>query len=123
MAEIVVRLLAGDDEEKSFFLSREFAADVARLSGVVSRTPPAATPEPGKKGDPITLGAIVVAAVGGGGALTGLVSTIGSYLARDRRTEVEVATPDGHKVRISSQAFNHKELEELLRRSLPITGE
>jgi hypothetical protein len=123
MAEIVVRLLAGDDQEKSFFLSREFSADIARLSGVVSRTPPAAAPEPGKRGDPITLGAIVIAAVSGGGALTALVSTIGSYLARDRRTEVEVATPDGHKVRISSQGFNHKELEELLRRSLPMTGE
>jgi hypothetical protein len=123
MAEITVRLLAGDDEERSFFLSREFSSDVARLSGVVSRTPPATAPEPGKRGDPITLGAIVIAAVSGGGALTALVSTIGSYLARDRRTEVEVATPDGHKVRISSQAFNHKELEELLRRSLPITGE
>jgi hypothetical protein len=123
MAEIVVRLVAGDDQERSFFLSRGFATDVARLSGVVSRTPPGANPEPGQRGDPIAMGAILIAAVGGGGALTALVGTIGSYLARDRRTEVEVATPDGHKVRISSQAFNHKELEELLRRSLPITGE
>ena len=45
MAEIVVRLVAGDDEERSFFLSREFSSDVARLSGVVSRTPTAAAPE------------------------------------------------------------------------------
>jgi hypothetical protein len=123
MADIVVRLLASDDEEKSFFLSREFASDVARLSGVVSCAPSAAAPEQGKRGDPITLGAIIIAAVSGGGALTALVSTIGSYLARDRRTEVEVATPDGRKVRISSEAFNQKELEELLRRSLPITGD
>ncbi len=56
MAEIVVRLLAGDDEEKSFFLSREFSSDVARLSGVVSHAPPSASPGPGKRGDPITLG-------------------------------------------------------------------
>lgn len=123
MAEIVVRLLAGDDEEKSFFLSQEFSSDVARLSGVVSHAPPSASPDPGKRGDPITLGAIIISLVSGGGALTALVSTIGSYLARDRRTEVEIATPDGRKVRISSQAFNHKDVEELLRRSLPITGE
>jgi hypothetical protein len=70
MADILVRLLAGDDEEKSFVLSREFAADVARLSSVVSRAPPAAAPEPGKRGDPITMGAIVIAAVSGSGALT-----------------------------------------------------
>ena len=123
MADIVVRLLAGDDEERSFFLSREFSSDVARLSGVVSRAPSPASAEPGKSGDPITMGAIIIAAVSGGGALTALIGTIGSYLARDRRTEVEIQTPDGRKVRMSSQAFNHTELEELLRRSLPITGE
>jgi hypothetical protein len=108
MAEIVVRLLAGDDEERSFFLSQEFSSDVARLPGVSSHAP-SASPDPGKRGDPITLGAIIIAAVSGGGALTALVSTIGSYLARDRRTEVEVATPDGRKLRISSQKFQQKE--------------
>ncbi|MGQ0445384.1 MAG: effector-associated constant component EACC1 [Beijerinckiaceae bacterium] len=113
MAEIVARLLAGDDEERSFFLSREFSADVARLSGVVSRTPPAAAPEPGQRGDPITLGAIVIAAASGG-ALTALVNTIGSYLARDHRTELEIQTADGRKVRISSQGFKRAELEETL---------
>ena len=121
MADILVRLVAGDDQEKSFFLSREFAADVARLSGVVSGVPPAAAPEPGKKGDPITLGAIVIAAVAGGGALTALVNTIGSYLARDHRTEVEIQTPDGRKVRISSQGFKPADLEETLRPVLEMT--
>jgi hypothetical protein len=96
-------------------LSREFSSDVARLSGVVSRAPPAAAPEPGKRGDPITMGAIVIAAVAGGGALTALVNTIGSYLARDHRTEVEIQTADGRRVRISSQGFKPAELEETLR--------
>jgi hypothetical protein len=115
MAEITVRLLAGDDEEKSFFLSREFSSDVARLNGVVSHAPPAAAIAPGKKGDPFTMGAIVIAAVSSGGALTALVGTIGSYLARDRRTEVEIQTADGRKVRVSSQGFKRAELEETLR--------
>jgi Effector Associated Constant Component 1 len=122
MAEITVRLLAGSDEERSFSLSREFASDVARLSGVVSHAPPAAAPEPGKRGDPITLGAIVIAAASGG-ALTALVNTIGSYLSRDRRTEVEIQTRDGRKVRISSQMFKQKEMEELLRQSLAMSGD
>jgi hypothetical protein len=114
MADILVRLVAGDDQEKSFFMSREFSADVARLSGVVSRAPPTAALESGNRGDPITLG-IIIAAVSSGGALTALVGTIGSYLARDHRTEVEIQTPDGRKIRISSQAFKRAELEETLR--------
>lgn len=123
MVEIVVRLLAGDDEEKSFFLSQEFSSDVARLPGVSSHVPASGAPEAGKRGDPFTLGAIVIAAVSGGGAVTALVGTIGSYLGRDRRTEVEIQTHDGRKVRISSQMFKQKEMEELLRQSLTMTGE
>lgn len=114
MAEIVVRLLAGDDEEKSFFLSREFAADVEHLSGVVSRAPPATAPEPGTRGD-LGMAATVIAAVSGSGALTALVNTIGSYLSRDRRTEAEIQTADGRKIRISSQGFKPAELEETFR--------
>jgi hypothetical protein len=121
MAEILVRLVAGDDQEKSFFLSREFASDVARISGVVSRAPPAAAPETGQRGDPITMGAIVIAAVSGGGALTALVETIGSYLGRDHRTEVEIQTPDGRKVRFSSQGFKPADVEGTLRPLLEIT--
>jgi hypothetical protein len=61
------------------------------------------------------MGAIVIAAISGSGALTALVNTIGSYLGRDHRTEVEIQTPDGRKVRISSQKFKPAELEETLR--------
>jgi Effector Associated Constant Component 1 len=123
MAEITVRLLAGDNEERSFSLSREFSSDVARLSGVVSHAPPAAAPEPGKKGDPITLGAIVIAAASGG-ALTALVNTIGSYLTHDKRTEVEISRPDGLKIKISSAKTNFAELEAALRRILlAMTGD
>jgi len=119
MAEITVRLLAGGDEEKSFFLSREFSSEVARLSGVVSHAPLAAAPELGQRGDPITMGgAIIIAAISGSGALTALVSTIGSYLARDRQTEAEISRPDGLKIKISSANSNLAALEEALRRLL-----
>jgi hypothetical protein len=81
---------------------------------VDSRAPPAAAPESGKKGD-LGTAAIIIASVSSGGALTALVGTIGSYLARDRRTEAEIQTTDGRKVRISSQGFKPAELEETLR--------
>jgi hypothetical protein len=123
MAEIVVRLLAGDDQEKSFFLSREFSSDVARLSGVVSHAPLAAAPEPGKRGD-LGTAATVIAAVSGSGALTALVNMIGSYLSRDKRTEVEISRVDGLKIKISSAKSNFEELEAALRRLLLVmTGD
>ena len=120
MAEFLVRLVCGDEEEKSFFLSAEMSSDIARLPGVVSHPPASAAPEPGARGDPITLGAIAVAAVSG--PLTALVNTIGSHLSRDDRTEVEIQTHDGRKVRISSRAFKREELEELLRKLLGVAG-
>jgi hypothetical protein len=123
MAEITVRLLAGNDEERSFSLSREFSTDVARLRGVESHAPPTAAPEPGKKGD-LGMAATVIAAVSGSGALTALVNTIGSYLTRDKRTEVEISRPDGLKIKISSAKSNFEELEAALRRLLLVmTGD
>ena len=110
MAEITVRLLAGDDEEKSLSLSQEFASNVARLSGVVSRAPPSTAHEPGKRGDPLTLGTIVIAAISSG-AISALVTTIGSYLTRDNRNEVEISRPDGLKITISSARTNLAELQ------------
>jgi hypothetical protein len=45
----------------------------------------------------------------GSGPLTALVNTIGSYFARDSRTEVEIQTVDGRKIRISSRGFKREE--------------
>ncbi len=78
-------------------------------------------PSRAKEADPIIMGAIVIAAVSGSGALTALVNTISSYLGRDHRTEVEIQTPDGRKVRISSQGFKPADLEETLRPVLEMT--
>jgi hypothetical protein len=120
MREVTIRLVAGNDE-RSFFQSQELSSDIARLPGIVSRAPLSAPHEPSKKGDPITLGAIAIAAISSGGALTALVATIGSYLSRDSRTEIEIQAADGRKVRISSQTFKREELEEMLRTLLDLT--
>ena len=123
MADISVRLLAGDDEEKSFSLSQQFASDVARLSGVNSYPAPSAPPELGKKGDLGNLGQIIITAISSG-AVSTLVTTIGSYLTRDKRTEVEISKPDGLKIKISSAKSNFAEIEAALRRLLlAMTGE
>ena len=120
MGDVTIRLVAGDDEQ-SLFQSQELSIDIARLPDVVSHAPSSAPSEPGKRGDPITLGAIVIAAVSGSGALTALINTVGSYLSRDPRIEVEIQTADGRKVRISSQKFKREELEETLRPLLDLT--
>ena len=96
MAEITVRLLAGDDGEKSRKMLRDFSSDIARLEGVKPSTDAATSREP------VTLGAIALAAVSSG-ALTALVQTIGNYLNRDRRNEIEFWIVDGEK---NSNFFN-----------------
>jgi hypothetical protein len=124
LAEITLRLLSGEDEEKSFFLTQEFSADVTRLAGVTSRAPASASPEPGKRGvDVSALGQIIITAISSG-AVSTLVTTIGSYLIRAKRTEVDISRPDGLKIKISSAKSNFEEIERTLRRLLlTMTGE
>lgn len=115
MAEITVRLLAGDDGEESRKMLRDFSSDIARLEGVKPSTN-AAT-----RGDPVTLGMIVLAAVKSG-ALTALINTIANYVNRDRRNEIEFSSANGETIRVSSPC-NLIELEETVRRLLPASDD
>ena len=121
MADITVSLVVEGDPEQSAQLSQEFSNDVAQLPSVVSREPPKHPADPTKRGV-LETAAIVITAVTASPALAALVGTIGSYLARDRRTEIEIQTADGRKVRLSSSSFTRAETEDLLRQLLGMTG-
>lgn len=112
MTEIIVRLLAGDDGEESRKMLRDFSSAITRLEGV---KPSAAT---SFRGDPVTLGAIALAAVKSG-ALTALINLMAGYLNRDRRNEIEFSTANGEKIRVSSPC-DLTDLEGTVRRLFPV---
>jgi hypothetical protein len=118
MADVSIRLITADDSDSSRKLKQDFVRDIRTLSGVT-------TNDVNFK-DPVTIGAIVLAAVSSGGLLPTVVETVGSYLNRDQRSEIEISTPN-QKFRVSAatpQAFQEalKQVRDVFQRNL-LSGE
>jgi len=114
MAEVSVRLVTADDEEVSRKLKQQFVLDIKNLAGVK-------TNNVNYKGDPVTIGGIVLAVVKSG-ALTKLIEIVGTYLSRDQRTSLVISTPS-QSVTFSAatpQAFQEslKQVAEFFQRNL-----
>lgn len=74
-------------------------------------------PQPGQLG---TAGEVLVAAVGGGGALSVLVGSLKVFLSQPRHADVRivVADPDGRRLEIDAKRVRGAEVEALVRGAL-----
>jgi hypothetical protein len=73
---------------------REEAIGVARRSSHQAA--------PGMKGDPVTIGAIVLTLIGGGGVLGKLIDVFKAYIERQPSVEFELEKTDGSKIKIKA---------------------
>lgn len=81
---------------------------------------------PGKKGDPVTIGQIILAAVGGGGAVAALMPVLQTYFARKPRLLIELDLGDGRKAKIESEHLQPAQIQqatEAVKRLFEQTGD
>jgi hypothetical protein len=88
------------------------------LRGLVSSG--RAVPQPGELG---ALSDVLIVAVGSGGALTVLATSLKVFLAQPRRSEVRivVTAPDGHRTELDAKRVGH--VDQLLREILSYSTE
>jgi hypothetical protein len=63
----------------------------------------------GAKGDPITIGNIVLALVGSGGVAVSLVQVLKAYVERKQTLTVELVKPDGTKLSFTAENLADKD--------------
>ena len=87
------------DKEERDGLARHLLAELADLDAVSAKLAPEDAAPVGAKGDPLTIGVILVkiAEVGG---ITGLIAILGAWLSRDERRTVALQTGD-NKLEVS----------------------
>ena len=81
---------------------------------------------PGKKGDPVTIGQIILAAVGGGGAVAALLSVLRVYFARKPRLLIELDMGDGRTLKIDAEHLQPAQIQqatEAVKRLFEQTGD
>ncbi len=74
---------------------------------------PEETGGPGTKGDVVTIGQIVLAAVSSGGALVALLPVLKAYVARTPKLCIELKTADGNKVKIKAEHIRPGQIEQI----------
>ncbi|HEY7307235.1 MAG TPA: hypothetical protein VH601_24135 [Bryobacteraceae bacterium] len=89
------------DDESLQELTRRLSQDLRDEAGIEASFPeqPAAT---GMKGDLVTIGQILIAAVGAGGPIVALVNVLRAYVQRKPSLQFEFQTKDGDKVKITA---------------------
>jgi hypothetical protein len=92
-------------------LTRDLERDLSR-AGIQTR--PAGAPlAPGERGDPITLGVLVLALITSG-AVTAMIECLKAYLSRERTLIIKLMHADGTQVEITARNVNTPAVREVL---------
>src|SRR5262245_29149316 len=112
---ILLSISATDlDDESLHELTRRFCQDLRDEAGIeASFAEQPATPE--TKGDLMTIGQIVVAAVSAGGPIVALVNVLKAYVQRKPSLQFEFRTKDGNEVKITADDLRSDDMDKLLR--------
>ena len=94
---------------------------ISQIDGCVINKHEAGQTELGARGEPVTVGAIILSLVSGG-ALTALIGTLQSWLTRDdRRTlKLTIESAEGQKITLDSAQFTEDQIKSFLRSSTKV---
>jgi len=93
-------------------LTRELTNALDRQRDI-SASLPDGVPEPGKKGDPQTIGAILLQLAGSGGVIVSLIGVLKSYFERKPALDIELQRADGAKFKVHADSFKANEIEPI----------
>jgi hypothetical protein len=68
----------------------------------------------GTKGDPITIGSIVLAVLGTGGGAVALINVFKSYVDRSKELCIKLKKPSGEEIELSSKNIDGDEIKSML---------
>jgi hypothetical protein len=68
--------------------------------------------QPGMKGDPVTIGTIILTLIGSGGVAVKLIDNLRPYFERKPKLSVELSRPDGKKFVLEAESISTKQLRE-----------
>jgi len=108
---LTVRLSAEIPDTRLAQLTRDLERDLSRAG--IRAQPAEVPPIPGEKGEPITLGVLVLALVTSG-TVKVLIECIKTYLSRERTLTIKVARADGVQVELTSRNVDTPAVREAL---------
>lgn len=102
----------GFDGSRLQRVTRELTTALDRQESLQARMPEGES-RPGAKGDPVTLGAIVLTLIGSGGVVTALINVLKAYIDRHPSLKIEIKRPDGGTTTVSAENLSPTQLQSL----------
>lgn len=93
-------------------ITRELSAELNHEVAVEARLPEG-TGAAGSKGDPVTVGTIILLLLGGGGVAAKLIEVLKAYVDRGNKLEFEFKKPDGTSMSLKTENFSQSDVKEL----------
>lgn len=107
-------------DEEMHNLTRELAQSVSSETDISTQIPEQ-QPRRGAKGDPITVGALVLTFFSSGAAVA-LIEVLKSYFGRVSNLTIDIKRPDGFQVNISAQNMKPQQIENTVARLKNLLG-
>jgi hypothetical protein len=98
------------DDSRLQALTRDLSKSL-RQNNVGTVSVPELPSEPGKKGDPVTIGNIILALIGSGGVAATLVQVLKVYVERKPSLHIELSRPDGQKLVLSTENLGESQFQ------------
>ena len=107
-------------EEKLHNLTLELAQTIGSETDISAQIPEH-PPAPEAKGDPITIGTLVLTFFSSGAAIA-LIEVLKTYFGRASNLTIDIKRPDGHQVNISAQNMKPEQIENTVARLKNLLG-
>ena len=102
-------------------ITRDLAQTLDRQLEITASLPEGDS-EPGKKGDPQAIGAILLQLAGSGGVIFSLLGILKTWFERKPTLEVELQRADGAKFKVRAESLRHGEFDELRKQITDFLG-
>lgn len=93
-------------------LTRELCKDLNDKTDVAAKIPEG-TPIPGQKGDPITIGTLLLTFLSGGAAVA-MFDVLKAYIQRNTSLVFKIVGPGGEAVEVRGENLNKKQFEQIM---------
>jgi hypothetical protein len=100
------------DAHQLLTITRELASTLDRQSGITASLAEG-NPQPGKKGDPQAIGAVLLQLASSGGVIVSLIGALKTWFERKPTLDVELQRADGARLKLRAENLKSDEFERL----------
>lgn len=104
-------------------LTQQLFADLNESIPALKAELPAESTQAGSKGDPITIGSIILTLIGSGGIAVALVGVLRAYIEKEASLKIRIVNEGGREMSIDAANLSDDQMERTLSSLVLLSGD